>query len=223
TTCATRRSREIRLSRSIRRIRRAVWSSGRCSPSLHSIASGDGETIATSYPRASIAITAFSAARSWRGEIRTMRQSRGKNRVRTQAACVDHDHDVAGPLPLVLVRIEAVEPSGRLPVDPANLIARGILADAPKVRPFSQQSGRNLSEPGAGAPRLELRAPEVFHRRRDDETRVRRENGILGAEGERIEGPHAHGPDAKIAFDGRPHRVGQRHRAAALQGNDRVV
>src|SRR5206468_4275427 len=74
------------------------------------------------------------------------------------AARVDDDDDVAGPLPLVLVRIEAVEPSGRLPVDPANLIARGVLSDAPKVRPLSQLSGRNLSEPGAGAPRLELRA-----------------------------------------------------------------
>src|SRR5881409_475587 len=89
TTCATRRSWEIRLSRSMRKIRRAVWSSGRCSPSLHSMASGDGETIATSYPRASIAMTAFSAARSWSGEIKTMRQSRGKNRVRTQATCAN--------------------------------------------------------------------------------------------------------------------------------------
>src|SRR5206468_1631024 len=68
----------------------------------------------------------------------------------------------------------AVEPSGRLPVDPAHLVPRGVLAEAPKVRPLSQLSGRNLSEPGAGAPRLELRAPEVFHRRRDDEPRVRR-------------------------------------------------
>src|SRR5881409_479661 len=89
TTCATRRSGETRLSRSMRRIRRAVWSSGRCLPSLHSIASGDGETIATSYPRASIAITAFRAARSWSGEIKTMRQSRGKNRVRTHATCAN--------------------------------------------------------------------------------------------------------------------------------------
>src|SRR5437667_37822 len=89
TTCATRRSCEIRLSRSIRRIRYAVLSSGRCCPSLHAIARGDGETIATAYPRASIAMTALRAARSSRGEINTMRQSRGKNRDRTQATCAN--------------------------------------------------------------------------------------------------------------------------------------
>src|SRR5207245_1471730 len=80
----------------------------------------------------------------------------------------------------VLVRIETVEPGRCLPVDPANLVSRGILTDAPEVRPLAQLPGRDLSEPRARAPRLELRPTEVFHRRRDDETRVRRKDGIRG-------------------------------------------
>src|SRR5207245_8874518 len=105
------------------------------------------------------------------------------------AARVDDDHNVARPLAFVLVRIETVEPGRCLPVDPANLVSRGVLTDAPEVRPLAQLPGRDLSEPRARAPRLELRPTEVFHRRRDDAPRIRRTGGILGSEGERIEGP----------------------------------
>src|SRR3989449_1555620 len=66
---------------------------------------------------------------------------------------VDNDDDVAGPLPLVLVRIEAGAPSGRLPVDPANLVPPRGFPGGPEVRPPSPLSGRNPSEPVAGAPR----------------------------------------------------------------------
>src|SRR2546430_16936225 len=82
----------------------------------------------------------------------------------------------------------------------ANLIARGILADAPKVRPFSQQSGRNLSEPGAGAPRVGVRSAGGFHWRRGDGPRRRRADRSLVAGSARIGGPGRHTPDAGVSL-----------------------
>src|SRR5438132_1324274 len=138
-------------------------------------------------------------------------------------AGVDDNHDVPGPLPFVLVREETVESGRGFPVDSAHLVARGILADAPEFRSRADLPRGDLSEPRSCAARLELRSPEVFHRGRDDETGVDREDRILGAEGERIERPHPHRSDPEIAFHERPDGVRQGNRVAAFQGHDRVV
>src|SRR5207249_5794876 len=139
------------------------------------------------------------------------------------AAGVDDDHDVPGPLPFVLVREETVEPSGRLPVDPAHLVARRVLPNAPEVRPGADLPRGDLPVPRTRAARLELGPPEVFHRRRDDETGLDRKGRILRPEGERIEGSGAHRSDPEIAFHRRTGSVRERDRAASLQRHDRMV
>src|SRR6266508_2628184 len=85
TTWATRCSCAIRFVRSIVKIRCAVPCSDPLFASRHSIARGEGETIATSVPRAASAMIAPSADGSCSGEMSTTRQSRGKNRESTQA------------------------------------------------------------------------------------------------------------------------------------------
>ena len=139
------------------------------------------------------------------------------------AAGVDDDHDVPGPLPFVFVREETVEPSGRLPVDPAHLVARRVLPNAPEVRAGADLPRGDLPIPRTRAARLELGPPEVFHRRRDDETGLDRKGRILRPEGERIQGPRAHRSDPEIAFHRRPRGVRERDRAASLQRHDRMV
>src|SRR5439155_5014371 len=123
------------------------------------------------------------------------------------AAGVDDQDDVSRSLALVFVREEALESRGRLPVDPPHLVARDVFADAPEVGPRADPAGGDLPEPRSGPPRLERRAAQVLHRRRDDEGGTQVYDGILRAEGERIEGPRPDRPEDEISFDRRPDRV----------------
>src|SRR5207249_316600 len=94
-----------------------------------------------------------------------------------------------------------------LPVDPPHLVPRDVLADAPEVGPCADSAGGDLPEPRPGPPRLEGRASQVLHRGRDDEGGPQVHDGILRAEGERIEGPRPDRPEDEISFDRRGDRA----------------
>src|SRR5207253_4077748 len=123
------------------------------------------------------------------------------------AAGVDDQDDVSRSLAFVFVREEVLEPRGSLPVDPPHLVPRDVFADAPEVGPRADPAGGDLPEPRPGPPRLERRAAQVLHRGRDDEGGPQVYDGILRAEGERIEGPRPDRPEDEIALDRRADRV----------------
>src|SRR5205807_4757741 len=104
------------------------------------------------------------------------------------AAGVDDQDDVSRSLALVFVREEILEARGSLPVNPPHLVPRDVFADAPEVGPRADPAGGDLPEPRSGPPRLEGRAPEVLQRGRDDEGGPQVHDGILRADGERLEG-----------------------------------
>src|SRR3972149_3781532 len=69
---------------------------------------------------------------------------------RRLGAAAPHDPRVPAPLPLELVRDQPVEPRARLPVDPPRLVPRGVLPQAPELRPGTDRAGRDLPDPEAG-------------------------------------------------------------------------
>src|SRR6266581_133870 len=123
----------------------------------------------------------------------------------------------ARALPLVLVREQMLEPRGCFPVDPTDVVSGNILPNPPEVRPHADPTGGHLTEPRTRAAGLEMHAPQVLHRGCDDEPRVDADDRVLGAEGERIEGPGANGPDVEVAFHGGPHGVREGNLAALLE------
>src|SRR5207247_625233 len=98
-----------------------------------------------------------------------------------------------------------------------------VFADAPEVSPRADPAGGDLPEPRSGPPRLERRTAQVLHRGRDDEGGPQVHDGILRAEGERIEGARPDRPEDEISLDRRPDRVREAERPALLEGHDRVV